>query len=420
MNTRSEITSRTAARELRVLLVEDSPMDALLLEHALARGGFRPVCRRVDTSDAMAEALDSQEWDVILADHAMPCFSAPAALELAKQRGLDIPFIIVSGHIEETTAVAAMRAGAHDYIMKDRLARLAPAVERELREAAMRREQKRCELELRRAHDELEMRVEKRTADLRAANLKLQQVIEERRRLENELLDIAENERRSIGFDLHDDLGQKLTGVSLMLKGLEQRLAHEGHPYVEEARRIRELVEQIVHHTHNLAHEFSALGATGDDLETMLKGLVDNVEKMFGIPCGLALKGDLSDLPPNTIVQFCKISQEAISNAVKHGKARRVSISLCQSGDKCTLTIKNAGIPFSVPPEKKNRMGLRIMNYRANTVGATLDIRPNGKNGTVVTCVLPAKNGGATARGARNGKPASHTRGRSRVEMAMA
>src|SRR5262249_22596762 len=105
---------------LRVLIVEDSSMDAFLLERALQRGGFQPTCHRVDTSEAMIAALDWQEWDIILADHSMPRFSAPEALELAKLKGLDVPFIIVSGHIEEETAVSAMNAGAHDYIMKDR------------------------------------------------------------------------------------------------------------------------------------------------------------------------------------------------------------------------------------------------------------------------------------------------------------
>src|SRR5438132_1148688 len=111
-------------RALRVLLVEDSELDAVLLTHALERGGFEPACERVDTAEAMELALEKGGWDLILADHAMPQFSAPKALEQVKQRGLDVPFIIVSGHIEEAIAVAAMKAGAHDYVMKERLGRL--------------------------------------------------------------------------------------------------------------------------------------------------------------------------------------------------------------------------------------------------------------------------------------------------------
>src|SRR3989442_1629449 len=193
-------------RPVRVLVVEDSAFDAELLLRALERGGFDAASEVVDTAKAMEAALDRQGGDLILADHAMPHFSAPEALELVKKRGMDFPFIIVSGHIEEETAVAAMRAGAHDYIMKDRLARLVPAVERELREAQVRRAEKRSEEELRRAQEDLEIRVEKRTADLKAANLKLQNLLEERRRLRNELVGIAWNERRRNGVHLHDDL----------------------------------------------------------------------------------------------------------------------------------------------------------------------------------------------------------------------
>jgi len=339
---------------------------------------------------------------LILADHAMPRFSAPEALEMTKQRGLDVPFIIVSGHIEEETAVGAMKAGAHDYVMKDRLARLVPAVERELREAEIRRAQKKYEEELRRAHDELETRVEKRTADLKAANFKLQRVLEERHRLENELLEIAENERRSIGFDLHDDLGQKLTGVSMMIKGLEQRLLRERHAGAEDARKIGDLIEQTIHHTHNLAHQFSSLDVTGDDLALSFKTLAANAEKMFSLPCALTIKGDVPALTGNTIVQLYKIAQEAVSNAIKHGHATRVAIAICRHPDKLVLTIKNDGVPFSLPEGKKGRMGLRIMNYRASTVGATFDIKPNQKNGTIVTCVLPLKNGGNGVRHSRD------------------
>lgn len=383
----------TAPRPLRVLLVEDSQSDALLLLRALQKGGFSVTSSRVDTAESMAEQLEKPGWDLILCDHSMPRFSAPEALELTKRFGFDVPFIIVSGYIEEETAVAAMNAGAHDYIMKDRLARLVPAVERELREAEVRRARKKSEDELRRAHEELELRVQQRTADLQAANLKLKSVIEERKRLENELLEIAENERRRIGFDLHDDLGQKLTGVSLMLKGLEQRLAASRHACVEDARKVQVLIAEIIQHTHNLAHQFSSLDAKGDDLCGVLRTLAGNVKRMFAIPCGFSLKGTAPELPSNTTMQLYKIAQEAVSNAIKHGKATQVSIGLWESDSTLLLTIQNDGVPFSAPAGSKNRMGLRIMNYRANTIGATLEIKPANGSGTIVSCALPTRNG---------------------------
>lgn len=108
---------------LRVLIVEDSENDATLLEIELQRVGFEPVCHRVETADDMRAALENEEWDLVIADYVMPQFTGLAALKLVEEKKLDLPFIIVSGHITDSTAVAAMKAGAHDYVMKDNLAR---------------------------------------------------------------------------------------------------------------------------------------------------------------------------------------------------------------------------------------------------------------------------------------------------------
>ncbi|MBM4325221.1 MAG: response regulator [Deltaproteobacteria bacterium] len=130
---------------LRVLIVEDSEDDALLTERELKRGGYDPIFERVETPETMRKALLNQIWDIVISDHSMPHFSSPAALAILKESGLDLPFMIVSGTIGEDVAVAAMKAGAHDYIMKDNLTRLVPAIERELKEAALRQERKRAE-----------------------------------------------------------------------------------------------------------------------------------------------------------------------------------------------------------------------------------------------------------------------------------
>src|SRR5947207_433624 len=284
-NKRANEPSPGKRRALRVLLVEDSVADAMLLVHALERGGFEAITERVETAEAMQAALKKSHWDLILADHAMPHFSAPEALELVKKENLDVPFIIVSGHIDEETAVQAMRAGAHDYIMKDRLARLTPAVERELREAEVRRINRQAQDALRHAQEELELRVQKRTTDLQTTNLKLQNVLEERKRLENELLEIAENERRRIGFDLHDDLGQKLMGVSMMLKALETNLEQKRLPEAATTRNVQDLIGQVINHTHDLAHCISSLDSEGDDLGVLLKKLIATVRRTFPIMC---------------------------------------------------------------------------------------------------------------------------------------
>jgi len=127
------------------LLVEDSEMDAELVVYALRRGGFDPIYERVDTPEGMAAALDRQLWDVVIADYSMPRFRSEEALEMLRARGIEIPFISVSGTIGEEIAVSMMKAGAHDYVMKDNLTRLVPAIERELKAAKLRRERRQAE-----------------------------------------------------------------------------------------------------------------------------------------------------------------------------------------------------------------------------------------------------------------------------------
>jgi signal transduction histidine kinase len=133
---------------LRALMLEDNPDDCELVLRELTKGGYQVDSERVETAEAMAAALERRSWDVIFSDWAMPAFSAPAALEVLKQTGLDLPFIIVSGTIGEETAVEALHTGAHDFLVKNRLARLVPAVERELREAAMRKERAKMQEQL--------------------------------------------------------------------------------------------------------------------------------------------------------------------------------------------------------------------------------------------------------------------------------
>jgi PAS domain S-box-containing protein len=506
-------------RPLRVLLVEDSENDAALLELALQRTGFSTQCERVETGEGLVTALERPDWDVVIADYVMPQFDGLSALALVKEKGLDLPFIIVSGHITDDTAVAAMKAGAHDYVMKDNLTRLGPAVERELRDAEVRRarkmtekklweehafrsaiensipsgivvlnldgkltyvnpafcsmvgrneseligakapfpywppeevetittsmarviegslpvdgfelrfcrstgerfdvlvlvtalrdsfdnvsgwlssitditQRKKAEAELRRSHEELEHRVAERTADLSTANSRLKSEIAERRRLEHELLDITEKERRRIGLDLHDDLGQKLAGIALMAKGLQLRLAKQRAAEAGDAGRIHELLEQAMSHARDLARDLATLDFSENDLPSAMQKLAAHVKDSFGITCRFKSDDAIPPLETNTVTQLYKITQEALTNAIKHGKAKQVSIQLSNGSSKLALTIRNSGAPFPSVVGRNAGMGLRIMNYRANLIGASLEIKPGDPEGTVVTCLVPLK-----------------------------
>jgi PAS domain S-box-containing protein len=673
-------------RLLQVLVIEDSADDAILLEIELQRAGYAPVCHRVETPAALTAALARQKWDLVLADYHLPDFDGLAALAIVKGQGLDVPFIIVSGYITEETAVAAMKAGAHDFVMKDKLARLGPAVERELRDAEVRRERRRSEEQLkaehtfreaiensvpsgiavvdlegqqtyvnpafcamvgwpeaeligtgppfsywppeeveriaaalsqfvqgkapaggvelrfrrrhgerfdaliqvtplrdafdtvtgwvssvldiserkraearlaaehsitrilataqtfdeavpaivqvlldslemdlgllwivdpqqpvlkpavlclrapspalnafleatrrltfppgpslagrvwqerrttwvadlaqdagfvqrdlaaqaglhsaaafpiqsagalfgvlefftlrrlepdlmvlnmmtaisseigqfmerrsaeealRRAHDELEMRVQQRTADLKTANARLHAAIAERRRLEDELLEITEKERRRIGLDLHDDLGQQLAGLALMTKGLELKLAKRRARETSDAAKVHSLVQEAMNHAREVAHDLATLDLKGGDLPAALDGLAHHAVEMFQISCQFKAEGNLPSLDANIASQLYKIAQEAVTNAIKHAKAKTVGISLANGSDQIILTVHNDGLPFPNLEVPATGMGLRIMNYRASLIGAELDIKGDGPRGTRVVCAVP-------------------------------
>ncbi len=141
----TEVRGTAMGKKLRVLIVEDSEDDTLLVLRELRRGGYDPSHKRVETPEDMRAALEEEPWDLVISDYAMPMFDAPRALGVLGESGRDIPFIVLSGSTGEETAVETMKAGAHDYVKKDNIARLLPSVERELREAEARRESRRAE-----------------------------------------------------------------------------------------------------------------------------------------------------------------------------------------------------------------------------------------------------------------------------------
>lgn len=196
------------SKSLRVLNIEDSESDALLLLHELRKGGYEPEFMKVDTSDEMKTALKGNIWDVVISDYVMPGFSGLDALKLLKESGLDLPFIIVSGKIGEDIAVGAMKAGAHDYIVKGNLARLVPAIERELRDAETRRQRRKADEALLRAYEQLETKVKERTAELSEANDALKNEIAQRT--------IAEKEREKLIGELRHALAEVKTLSGLL------------------------------------------------------------------------------------------------------------------------------------------------------------------------------------------------------------
>jgi two-component system sensor histidine kinase UhpB len=230
-------------------------------------------------------------------------------------------------------------------------------------------QRKQAEDALRRSHEELELRVRQRTADLSAANTQLQAALAERRRLEHELLEITDKERRRIGLNLHDDLGQKLTGIALMAKGLQVQLARRGSEGAAEAARIHALIQETMTQTRELSHDLVTLDLQEKDLASAMEGMVSHVKRTFNISCRFQCETKAPALEANCVSQLYKITQEAVTNAIKHAKARNVEIRLANGGSHLLLSIRNDGAPFPSVVKANAGLGLRIMSYRAHLIG---------------------------------------------------
>jgi signal transduction histidine kinase len=198
-------------RELRILMLEDTPDDAELAEHELRKSGINLIAKRVETRDAFIRALEEFQPDIILSDYKLPNFNGNAALEIVRRDHPDVPVIMVTGALKDIEAVELIHAGAKDYVLKDRLARLAPAVQRSLFVAQEERARKLAEQELRKSHDELEVRVRERTAELTAVNAALQA-----EKVTQEILirKLAEAQNQLLQAEKMASLGQLAAGVA--------------------------------------------------------------------------------------------------------------------------------------------------------------------------------------------------------------
>lgn len=249
----------------------------------------------------------------------------------------------------------------------------------------------------------LEARVRQRTAALTAEMV-------ERERLEKEILDVSERERRRIGHDLHDGLGQHLTGTALAGKVLEDRLAARALPEAGDAGRIVTLVEEAIELTRGLARGLSPVALEVEGLTDALRELAARTTRQFHVACEFHGGDNDSDDPhvgpaeSDVAMHLYRIAQEAVTNAVRHGGARRLDLALDATDGSLTLTVTDDGVGLPAPADRRpGGMGLRIMAHRASIMGAGFDVRRGTPRGTVVRCAVPHAAPG------QNGVPAPPT-----------
>jgi signal transduction histidine kinase len=213
--------------------------------------------------------------------------------------------------------------------------------------------------------------------------------ITERKRLEKAILEISAEEQRRIGQDLHDGLGQHLTGIAFMSKVQEQKLAEKGLAEATEAARIVKLVNEAINKTRELAHGLLPVFSDAHGLMSALKRWAAEVEDLFNISCCLRIDQPVLIHDANMSTHLYRIAQEAVNNAIKHGHARNITISLFASNECGTLRIENDGLALPESSADGSGMGMQIMSYRARMIGGSLKVESGGIRGIAVTCTFP-------------------------------
>jgi signal transduction histidine kinase len=206
--------------------------------------------------------------------------------------------------------------------------------------------------------------------------------------LEKEIVEITSREQTRLGQDLHDGLGQHLTGVTFLTRALENRLAAQSLPEAGNAAEIGKLVLQALSQTRNLARGLFPVELESSGLVAGLRELAGTVEKMFSISCKVDCDEDLVIHDQTIQIHLFRLAQEAVNNSVKHGKAKIVQISLKKVDEKYALSITDDGSGFATDAVKLKGLGLRIMNYRAQKIGGVLKVEPAKPCGTVVQCIF--------------------------------
>ncbi len=217
--------------------------------------------------------------------------------------------------------------------------------------------------------------------------------ISERRRLEREVLEISEEERRSIGRDLHDNLGQMLTGVGLLSQNLARKLRKADAPGAEEAAKIENLIKEADEQVRGLARGLVPVDLEAEGLADALRRLADQTEHIFDGTCTFKEAGTAAVHDSTVATHLYRIAQEAVHNAVKHGKARRIAIMLASGDKRIRLRVKDNGVGFpeeeaAVHESQAGGMGVRTMHHRARMIGASLEIQSTSGEGTSVTCTM--------------------------------
>ena len=407
---------------LRVLIVEDDPLDAELVVRELQKSGYNPEWQRVDTREEFMNRLVQVPPDVIISDHIMPQFSSTEALQCIHESGLTIPFIVVSHAIGDEEAVGLMRNGAADYILKDRMARLGEAVRHALEKRLLRLQYAEAQQDLRLLNQGLEKRIVERTAELEVANSMLARELYVRKQIEEQLrqftgtleervkertqqlstsyarlralatdLTVAEQtERRRLAMELHDYLAQILVVGRMKVA---QLLTQDHDPEVSKTlRSVDQLLHQSLDYTRSLVSELTPQALYERGLGAAIRWLADQMNRQKILNVELVLDAPELPLPEADAVLLFHSIRELLFNVLKHGKVNRASVSMQYSQNALSIAVSDEGCGFDVSrlsEDHSDRFGLLSIRERMTALGGSFDLQSVPGEGTVASLHLP-------------------------------
>ncbi len=354
-------------KDVHILMLEDDAADAELTKFALRKGGLSFSLARVDSKDEYLKELQEHPPMLILSDYSLPGFNGHDALHIAQDQCPETPFIFVTGTMGEEVAIETLKSGATDYVLKTRLSRLIPAVNRALREAQERAEHRRAEEQLRESHEQL-----------RALSVYLQSVREE--------------ERTRIAREVHDELGQALTSCKLDLSWIANRLPKDLKPLGEKARALTSHIDATIQTVRRISSELRPGVLDHLGLVAALEWQANEFQNRTGIKCDVLSNSRDKQLEQNLSTTFFRIFQETLTNVIRHAGATQVHVELRELDGRVTLEVIDNGRGISRSEITNTRsMGLLGMRERAALLGGSFKIgrAHRSKGGTRVKVSIP-------------------------------
>lgn len=349
-------TVRQAAQSASILVVDDDEGLLILMAETLRAEGYEVVT--ATSAQSAGEALGRRRPDLMILDLKLPDGHGPALVAKLRHGDHPVPFVVVTGQGDEKIAVEVMKQGALDYLIKDtRLLDLLPAVLQRVLAAIAQ---------------------EKALVAAQA----------EHKRLEREILAAGERERHSIGADLHDNLGQQLTALELMCATLKEDAAGQP-PLVQRLDLMGRMLREAVAQTRLLARGLVPVGSGPDALQSVLTELAERTNALRRVACRFDCPKPVAVHDPVIAGHLYRIAQEAVNNAVKHARAKHVTLRLTQANKNLVLTISDDGAGLGkTRTGANNGLGMGVMQHRANAIGAELTISSQRGEGVTIRCSL--------------------------------